>query len=337
MTETAPLEALRARLADGRAAVGVAGLGYVGLPLAVELARAGFRITGSTPTPSGSGRSPGARATSRPSPPAPWPSWCTAGRLQATSGWDVAAALDAIVICVPTPLTPNREPDLSFVRAAARRWPAGCGPASSSCSRARPTPGRRRSPAAPPRGRRAPGGPGLRPRLLPRARGSGQPRLPRGQHPEAGGRGHPACTALAQALYEKAVVKVVPVSSPAGRRDGQAPREHLPQRQHRARQRAGDALRPDGRRRLGGRRGRGHQAVRLHELPAGTRRRRALHPRRPGLSGLEGEGVRLLHELHHAGGRGQREHAVLRRGEALAAPRPARRGRPRRAGCSCSA
>jgi UDP-N-acetyl-D-glucosamine dehydrogenase len=46
MTERAPLEALRARLGDGCADVGVAGLGYVRLPLAVELARAGFQVTG---------------------------------------------------------------------------------------------------------------------------------------------------------------------------------------------------------------------------------------------------------------------------------------------------
>jgi UDP-N-acetyl-D-mannosaminuronate dehydrogenase len=46
MRETAPVKALRARLGDGCADVGVAGLGYVGLPLAVELARAGFQVTG---------------------------------------------------------------------------------------------------------------------------------------------------------------------------------------------------------------------------------------------------------------------------------------------------
>ena len=49
MTNTAALGALGARLTDGRAAIGVAGLGYVGLPLAVELARAGFSVTDIAP------------------------------------------------------------------------------------------------------------------------------------------------------------------------------------------------------------------------------------------------------------------------------------------------
>jgi UDP-N-acetyl-D-mannosaminuronate dehydrogenase len=49
MTNTAPLGALGARVTDGRAAIGVAALGYVGLPLAVELARAGFSVTDIAP------------------------------------------------------------------------------------------------------------------------------------------------------------------------------------------------------------------------------------------------------------------------------------------------
>ena len=58
--------------------------------------------------------------------------------------------------------------------------------------------------------------------------------------------------------------EVVPVSTPRGRRADQAARERLPLGEHRARQRAGDAVRPDGHRRLGGRRRRGDQALRLH-------------------------------------------------------------------------
>ena len=118
MTDTAALAALRARLTDGRAAVGVAGLGYVGLPLAVELARAGFQVTGIDSDPErvrvvARGESPIEAL-----PSAGVAEVVRAGRLRATSAWDDAHAFDAIIICVPTPLTPNREPDLAFVRAA---------------------------------------------------------------------------------------------------------------------------------------------------------------------------------------------------------------------------
>ena len=85
---------------------------------------------------------------------------------------------------------------------------------------------------------------------------------------------------------------VVPVSLDARRRDDQAPREHLPLRQHRARQRAEDALRPDGHRHLGGDRRGQDQAVRLHALLSRARPRRPLHPDRPVLPHLEGARVR---------------------------------------------
>ena len=57
---------------------------------------------------------------------------------------------------------------------------------------------------------------------------------------------------------------LVPVSSPDAAELVEAAREHLPQRQHRARQRDGDAVRPDGDRHVGGDRRRRHQAVRVH-------------------------------------------------------------------------
>ena len=96
-----------------------------------------------------------------------------------------------------------------------------------------------------------------------------------------------------------------------GRRADEAAGEHLSLGEHRARQRARAALRPDEHRRLGGRGRRSHEAVRVHELPAGAGPRRALHADRPLLPDLEGAGVRLLHGVHRAGGEGQREHAVV--------------------------
>ena len=95
-----------------------------------------------------------------------------------------------------------------------------------------------------------------------------------------------------------------------GRAD-EAAREHLPLGQHRARERARAALRPDGHRRLGsGRRG-GDEAVRLPVVPAGAGARRPLHTDRPVLPVLEGPRVRLLDPLHRPRRRGQQQHAVL--------------------------
>ena len=122
-----------------------------------------------------------------------------------------------------------------------------------------------------------------------------------------------------------------------GRRADQAPREHLPLGQHRARQRARAALRPHARGRLGGRRGRRHEALRVHELQAGPWPGRPLPPRRPVLPLLEGAGVRLLHRVHRAGREGQREHAVLLPGEDHAGAQLEVERRSREAGAPASA
>src|SRR3989440_1433680 len=96
-----------------------------------------------------------------------------------------------------------------------------------------------------------------------------------------------------------------------GRRALEAAREHLPFREHRARERDRAALRPDGDRHLGGRGRRLDEAIRVHALRAGPRARRPLHPDRSLLPHLEGAGVRLHDALHRAGRRGEPEHAVL--------------------------
>ena len=99
----------------------------------------------------------------------------TAGRSRATTDYDELRDADAILIALPTPLSKQREPDLSIVEsAAARDRDAAAARASSSCSSRRPTRARRASASQPlleeqrPQGRR-----GLPPRLLARARRPG--------------------------------------------------------------------------------------------------------------------------------------------------------------------
>ncbi len=107
-------EKLRARTAK----VGVAGLGYVGLPLAVEFARAGFHVTGIDVSETKVGRlragdSYVADVASEVLAPL-----VAEGKLRATTDYGVVAELDTINICVPTPLRKTRDPDMSFVVAA---------------------------------------------------------------------------------------------------------------------------------------------------------------------------------------------------------------------------
>ena len=88
-----------------------------------------------------------------------------------------------------------------------------------------------------------------------------------------------ASLAAVQGFYDRLVEQTVPVASPQGGRAHQAAREHLPPRQHRAGQRAGDVRHRPRHRRVGGHRRRLDEAVRLHAVHAGPRRRRALPAR----------------------------------------------------------
>ena len=76
----------------------------------------------------------------------------------------------------------------------------------------------------------------------------------------------PTCTRVAQALYAQGHRHRDPGLLHPDRGDGEAAREHLPQREHRPRERGRAHVRPAGRGRVGGDRRRGHQALRLHAL-----------------------------------------------------------------------
>jgi len=122
-TRTAPAHAgeLIRKFENRNAQVGVVGLGYVGLPLAVEKAKVGFRVVGFD------------RNASRVASVNLGVNYIEDvvdaelrdlvldhGRLEAATEWSRLGEMDAIVVCVPTPLTRNLTPDLQFVEAVTR-------------------------------------------------------------------------------------------------------------------------------------------------------------------------------------------------------------------------
>ena len=112
---------LKEKIEARRARVGVIGLGYVGLPLAVEFARAGFDVTGfdvdtSKVTEINAGRSYIGDVSS-----ADVAVHVTAGKLRATTDMSKLGDMDVVDICVPTPLRKTKDPDMSYVVAAAEQ------------------------------------------------------------------------------------------------------------------------------------------------------------------------------------------------------------------------
>jgi UDP-N-acetyl-D-glucosamine dehydrogenase len=111
-------EELKQRLERRDATIGVIGLGYVGLPLAVAFAKAGLPVIG---VDADAGRSARIRAGVSPVEDVPSDELAplvTARRLVVADGIEALTAADAIIICVPTPLGKSKEPDISHIVAA---------------------------------------------------------------------------------------------------------------------------------------------------------------------------------------------------------------------------
>jgi UDP-N-acetyl-D-glucosamine dehydrogenase len=100
--------------------VAVVGLGYVGLPLALTFCRRGMGAVGIDVDPAKAQAIGEGRAYLRHVDSAAIAEAVRAGQLTATTDFEQVEECDAVLICVPTPLTPHREPDLSFVERAAR-------------------------------------------------------------------------------------------------------------------------------------------------------------------------------------------------------------------------
>ncbi len=206
------VEALAARFRSRQARVAVIGLGYVGLPLTLALVEAGFHTLGVDADPArlaqlGAGRSPlrqipaeairGALAT---------------GRLRFAA--EGLAEADAVLVCVPTPLGPHREPDLSAVEAATCRIAATLRPGQLIVLESTSYPGTTRlvmRPILEETGLRC--GQDFFLAHAPEREDPGNAQHPTASIPRVIGGTDPASLDLALALYGAVVSRTVPVAS----------------------------------------------------------------------------------------------------------------------------
>jgi UDP-N-acetyl-D-glucosamine dehydrogenase len=114
------LELLADRYAKHEAVIGVVGLGYVGLPLSLCACEAGFRVIGFDLNPGLVKQLNDGRSPLRHIRDATIAAVRGDDRFSAISDPARLGAADAVLICVPTPLGPHREPDLSFVESTSR-------------------------------------------------------------------------------------------------------------------------------------------------------------------------------------------------------------------------
>ena len=114
-----PFDRLLARIGEKSARVGIIGLGYVGLPLAVTAAKRGLAVTGFDIDPAKIIRLTAGESYIEAVAEADLAEVTAAGRVAWTADFAQLSGMEVIVICVPTPLTAHRDPDLSYITSTA--------------------------------------------------------------------------------------------------------------------------------------------------------------------------------------------------------------------------
>jgi UDP-N-acetyl-D-glucosamine dehydrogenase len=209
-----PLAELRRRIKDREARVGVLGIGYVGLPLAVEFASGGFDVTGidtsswkidkiqkgeSYITDVDSGR---------------LQKLVRQDKIRATTEWDTIGELDSINICVPTPLRKTQDPDVSHIIAAVDEISERLRPGQLIILESTTYPGTTEEvilPSLEKTGLKV--GKDFHLAFSPERVDPGNRQFTTGNIPKVVGGVTPGCTETAAMLYQSCLKNVVPVSS----------------------------------------------------------------------------------------------------------------------------
>ena len=207
-------EQLLARINDRSATVGVIGLGYVGLPLAVEFARAGFKVIGFDVSQRVCDLLNGGTSHIQDVPSKEIAAFVKSGHFRATTDAMGLQAADALSIAVPTPLGKTRDPDMSYVQAAAATVAQVAHPGLLVVLESTTYPGTTREVVMPlltSAGYTV--GSDIFIAFSPERVDPGNPVYNTKNTPKVVGGITPACTELATALYASCIDTIVPVSS----------------------------------------------------------------------------------------------------------------------------
>ncbi|MGQ9502912.1 MAG: nucleotide sugar dehydrogenase [Anaerolineae bacterium] len=118
MTSDGDQSVLLRRITDRTAHISILGLGYVGLPLAVEFARSGLQVTGIDIDADKVGALNAGQSYILDITDETVKALVTAGKLSATTDAAILQEADVAIICVPTPLSKSRDPDISYILSA---------------------------------------------------------------------------------------------------------------------------------------------------------------------------------------------------------------------------
>jgi UDP-N-acetyl-D-glucosamine dehydrogenase len=206
--------ALAEKIKARTAKVGIVGLGYVGLPLAVEFAKAGFEVTGIDISLAKTERVNAGDSYVGDIPSATLAPLVKAGKLRATSDFAAVKDLDTINICVPTPLRKTKDPDMSFIVSSSQEIARYFHPGMLVILESTTYPGTTDELVLPMLAK-----PGLEAGrdfflcFSPERVDPGNPKYQTVNIPKVVGGCTPACTEMGRLFYSQALEHVVPVSS----------------------------------------------------------------------------------------------------------------------------
>lgn len=207
--------ALLERINGRTARVGIIGIGYVGLPLAVAFAEAGFTVVGIDVAANRVASLNAGISHIEDVPSAKIAELRALGRFSATTDYGILPELDAISICVPTPLRKTRDPDISYIVAVAEQLARYLRPGQVIVLESTTYPGTTREVILPQlEARGLIVGQDYFLAFSPERVDPGRVDWTTYNTPKVMGGMTPACLAVSRALYEQAIQRIVPVSSP---------------------------------------------------------------------------------------------------------------------------
>jgi UDP-N-acetyl-D-glucosamine dehydrogenase len=205
---------LEEKIGAGEARVGTLGLGYVGLPLCVEFATGGLRVTGFDLSADKVSAVNRGESYIKDVPPDRLQGLVREGRLRASADFSEIGECDALVICVPTPLSKTKDPDLSMVVEAARAIAARLRPGQLIVLESTTYPGTTEELILPILSQKGlVVGESFFLAFSPERVDPGNPLFNTRNTPKIIGGVTPACARVAEALYRRAVDSVIRVSS----------------------------------------------------------------------------------------------------------------------------
>ena len=205
---------LEEKFRSGEARLGTLGLGYVGLPLSVEFAAGGLRVTGFDLSEEKVSAVNRGESYIKDVPAARVKALVGEGKLAASSDFDLLAECDAVIICVPTPLGKTKDPDLAMVVDAAKAIGDRLRPGQLVVLESTTYPGTTEELILPIlSGKGMAVGEDFFLAFSPERVDPGNARYNTRNTPKIIGGMTPTCTRVARALYARAIDNVIPVSS----------------------------------------------------------------------------------------------------------------------------